>query len=430
MAKLPGNPGYPVVGDKSLEFYKDPVGFCEHRLEKHKSRVFLTRFTNKPTAVVCSVRGMRELLHEKSGVFLKDPTDLMTNVYGDTLVTANGEEACLLRLSLSSIFTGACLESWSNDIVSVCERHLHTLSASGESHCVYSVFKCLGTELVLGLFLNVKPEEQPQLYQEITQLCTQHWHGLISAPVSVKVPMWSSGFSMAQEARGRLMDIIKDKLENDKQGFVGSLGTLPLPHPGCASQHLLLFISALIPKALASLLTSFTLALSGTQQEQTRQRAREEPEFFRCVLLEVQRLWPPFIGGRRIANKDTTIEGFAIPQGHVVMYVSHAVHRDPEVFQQPNHFLPDRWTGRNAGQEHLLCCLGNGPRNCIGAQLTDNFVKTACSYLLTHYDWTLDPPEQNTAYKWLPVSRPAEPLHVSFTRLDPTGAPGGPPSAQ
>ncbi|KAJ3605578.1 hypothetical protein NHX12_027623 [Muraenolepis orangiensis] len=367
MAKLPGNPGYPVVGDKSLEFYKDPVGFCEHRLKKHKSRVFLTRFTNKPTAVVCSVRGMRELLHEKSG-----------------------EEACLLRLSLSSIFTGACLESWSNDI----------------------------------------PEEQPQLYQEITQLCTQHWHGLISAPVSVKVPMWSSGFSMAQEARGRLMDIIKDKLENDKQGFVGSLGTLPLPHPGCASQHLLLFISALIPKALASLLTSFTLALSGTQQEQTRQRAREEPEFFRCVLLEVQRLWPPFIGGRRIANKDTTIEGFAIPQGHVVMYVSHAVHRDPEVFQQPNHFLPDRWTGRNAGQEHLLCCLGNGPRNCIGAQLTDNFVKTACSYLLTHYDWTLDPPEQNTAYKWLPVSRPAEPLHVSFTRLDPTGAPGGPPSAQ
>lgn len=27
---------------------------------------------------------------EKSGVFVKDPTDLMTNVYGDTLVTTNG----------------------------------------------------------------------------------------------------------------------------------------------------------------------------------------------------------------------------------------------------------------------------------------------------------------------------------------------------
>ena len=44
--------------------------------------------------------------------------------------------------------------------------------------------------------------------------------------------------------------------------------------------------------------------------------------------------------------QDTTIEGFSVPRGQVVMYVSHAVHRDPEVFQQPDHFLPDRWTGR------------------------------------------------------------------------------------
>ncbi|XP_059893994.1 putative cytochrome P450 120 [Gadus macrocephalus] len=421
MSELPGNAGYPVLGDRSLEFYKDPVGFCDHRLEKHNSRVFQSRLLNKPTVLVCSVRGMREVLHEKSSVFLKDPTDLMTNMYGDTLVTTNGEEACLLRLSLSSLFTGACLESWNNDLISVCERHLQALSSS-EPQCVYSLFKALGTELVLGLFLNVRPDEHPQLYQEITKLCTQHWHGLISAPVSLKVPLWSSGFSTALEARDRLMDIIKDKLENDKHGLVGSLGSLPLPHPICASQHLLLFISALIPKALASLLTSFTLALSGPQQEKMRQRAKAEPEFLRCLLLEVQRLWPPFIGGRRIANKDTTIEGFSVPRGQVVMYVSHAVHRDPEVFQQPDHFLPDRWTGRNAGQEHLLCCLGNGPRNCIGDTLTDSFVKTACSYLLTHYDWALDPPDQNTSYKWLPASRPAEPLHLSFTRLDQTGS--------
>lgn len=28
---------------------------------------------------------------EKSSLFLKDPTDLMTNVYGDTVVTTNGK---------------------------------------------------------------------------------------------------------------------------------------------------------------------------------------------------------------------------------------------------------------------------------------------------------------------------------------------------
>lgn len=411
-----------VLGDKSLEFYRDPVSFCRQRIEKHRGRVFQSRVLNRPTAFICSVQGMRELLCEKSNLFLKDPTDLMTNVYGDTIVTTNGEEACLLRLSLTNLFTGNCLKSSSDYINSVCERCLKDLSLSDQKEYVYTAFKRLGTELVLGLFLNVRAEEQPDLYQKITQLCTQHWHGLISAPVNVKVPLWSSGFSTALDARDELMAIIRDKLENDTQGFVGCLRSLPLPDSSSAAQHLLLFISALIPKALASLLTSFTLALSGDKQEKTRRRALEDPKYLQGVMLEVQRLWPPFIGGRRLADKDCTLAGFQVPKGYGAVYISHAVHRDPEVFQQPDSFLPERWSGRNAGQEHFLCSFGSGPRNCIGVKLTDVFLKEACLYLLKHYDWCLDPPSQDLEYKWLPVSRPANPPTISFTRLDQTSS--------
>lgn len=38
-------------------------------------------------------------------------------------------------------------------------------------------------------------------------------------------------------------------------------------------------------------------------QEKMRRRAIEDPDYLRGVLLEVQRLWPPFIGGRRIADQ-------------------------------------------------------------------------------------------------------------------------------
>ncbi|KAM8828447.1 putative cytochrome P450 120 [Spinachia spinachia] len=420
MAKLAGSAGVPVLGDKSLDFYRDPVTFCQQRMERHRGRVFQCRVLNRPTVFVCCVRGMRELLCEKSNTFLKDPTDLMTNMYGETVVTTNGEEAYLLRLSLTTLFTGSCLKSSTEYITSVCERHLKDLALSGRPPCLYSAFKRLGTELVLGLFLNVQAEEQPQLFQEIVQLCTQHWHGLISAPVNVKVPLWSSGFSNALDARDRLMDIIKDKLKNDTQGFVGCLGSLPLPDSSSASQHLLLFISALIPKALASLLTSFTLALSGDKQH--RRRAVEDPDYLRRVQLEVQRLWPPFIGGRRIADQDSTLAGFHVPKDYGVIYISHSVNRDPEVFEQPDNFLPERWSGRNAGQEHFLCSFGNGPRSCIGTKLTDVFLKEACMYLLKHCDWCLDPPSQDLEYKWLPVSRPANPPAITFTRLDATGS--------
>lgn len=365
---------------------------------------------------------MKELLCDKSSVFLKDPTDVMTYTYGDTIVTTNGEEASLLRLSLMNLFTGKCLASSSDFINSVCERSLKDLSSSAKPQSVYPMFKRLGSELVLGLFLNVKAEEKPEMFEEITHLCTLHWHGIISAPVNIKVPMWSSGFCTALEAKDKLMEIIKEKLELEQEGFVGSLRALPLPDASCASQHLLLFISALIPKALASLLTSFTLALCGPGKEKVRARARQDHTYLDQVLLEVQRLWPPFIGGRRIASQDSTLGGYHIPKGSAAMYVSYAVHRDPEVFHQPEEFSPERWSGRNAGQESLLCSLGNGPRNCIGAQLTHVFLKAACDYLLQHFDWNLSPSDQSLQYKWLPVSRPEEPPMVIFTALPDPGS--------
>ena len=58
---------------------------------------------------------------------------------------------------------------------------------SGNPECVYSAFKRLGTELVLGLFLNVRAEEQPELYKEIVQLCTEHWHGRDTKPYNIHI---------------------------------------------------------------------------------------------------------------------------------------------------------------------------------------------------------------------------------------------------
>ena len=89
--------------------------------------------------------------------------------------------------------------------------------------------------------------------------------------------------------------------------------------------HLLLFISALIPKAMASLLTSavielskpenvslvaglsvawlFVLSVSGPFHVLPQVRWKEavgDNGKADDIILEVQRLWPPFFGGRRI----------------------------------------------------------------------------------------------------------------------------------
>lgn len=47
------------------------------------------------------------------------------------------------------------------------------------------------------------------------------------------------------------------------------------------------------------------LAVSFDAQSEMRKKASEDDKYLENVLLEVKRLWPPFLGGRRVARKVT-----------------------------------------------------------------------------------------------------------------------------
>ena len=63
---LPGHMGLPIIGDKSVEFYRDVIGFVNHRIHKYNSRLFVTRFLNTPTVFVASNAGVQELLNGRN----------------------------------------------------------------------------------------------------------------------------------------------------------------------------------------------------------------------------------------------------------------------------------------------------------------------------------------------------------------------------
>ncbi len=58
----------PVVGDKSVEFYKDAVSFVDKRISQFESRIFLTRILNKHTVFVASNSGVHQVLQSKFSV--------------------------------------------------------------------------------------------------------------------------------------------------------------------------------------------------------------------------------------------------------------------------------------------------------------------------------------------------------------------------
>ena len=104
---------------------------------------------------------------------------------------------------------------------------------------------------------------------------------------------------------------------------------------------------------------------------------RLELRYTESVLLEVQRfgtLVPNSLARR--ATKDITLLGFDIPENSLILSNIYAVHRDPKLWADPEHFNPEaNFTRRDAnGQLEIvnteyLIPFGVGRRVCLGESL-------------------------------------------------------------
>ncbi|KAK0212146.1 cytochrome P450 [Desarmillaria ectypa] len=72
----------------------------------------------------------------------------------------------------------------------------------------------------------------------------------------------------------------------------------------------------------------------------------------------------------RVVQKATRISDYVVPAGVDVSMAVSFVHLDPEVFEEPLHFNPDRWLVPNAHElENSLVAFSRGTRMCAGINL-------------------------------------------------------------
>ncbi|XP_077972143.1 cytochrome P450 26B1-like [Styela clava] len=437
MSQLPGSCGYPIFGDKSVEFYRDPELFITTKISETSSKVFLTRLVNTPTIFVCSHQETTEILYEKSRDFDHGYREFLYNSYGDNLLFENGEAAKLLRNCLTPIFTN--ITQYESSIEEFFGKFFENFPPNGELVNVYEEFKSLMTKFCLKFFLGFS-DTSSERSKSISELATLHWHGIISLPVSVKIPFaGQSGWSKAIEAKEKLLIHIRKMIAAEKNNSSSKLDASVSKNDAYVNpnksnviqqmlqapfmnrdknmeQHILLFISSLIPKAFSSIITSFILEMAAKERANLRESAALDSQLLSRILLEVQRLWPPFLGGRRIANKDTTIGGYKIPKGYAVIYVSYFAHRDKNVFKNPDEFNPDRWLNQgNTISANSIFTFGGGERVCIGHRLIQYILQRLTKTLLEKFTWEIDGDVNNTKkYKLLPVARPTELPCVRF----------------
>ncbi|HSI80066.1 MAG TPA: cytochrome P450 [Solirubrobacterales bacterium] len=105
------------------------------------------------------------------------------------------------------------------------------------------------------------------------------------------------------------------------------------------------------------------------------------------VLDETLRLYPPAWVGPRRAVRDFEFAGHRVPAGAYVNYSSWASHRIPEVFPDPEAFIPERFERERkaALPRGAYVPFGGGSRICIGKRFGQTEVKLVASMLLQRH---------------------------------------------
>ncbi|XP_074616092.1 cytochrome P450 27C1-like isoform X2 [Acropora palmata] len=103
--------------------------------------------------------------------------------------------------------------------------------------------------------------------------------------------------------------------------------------------------------------------------------ALQKMPFLRGCVKETLRMYPVAWENARFLDEDIIIEGYHIPPNTMIRIPLYAMGRDPEMFDDPQQYKPERWlrddTQRSLYNAFASLPFGFGPRMCIGRRVAE-----------------------------------------------------------
>ncbi|XP_064639769.1 sterol 26-hydroxylase, mitochondrial-like [Lineus longissimus] len=95
--------------------------------------------------------------------------------------------------------------------------------------------------------------------------------------------------------------------------------------------------------------------------------------YLKAVFKETLRMYPTVPVYGKVTEEELEIGGYRIPAKTMINVVCCAMGRDPNLFEEPEAFKPERWLKENREEIHPFSSLpfGHGRRSCVGRRIAE-----------------------------------------------------------
>ncbi|CAO2832131.1 unnamed protein product [Amaranthus hypochondriacus] len=443
----PGYLGLPFLGE-TLPFQwffnivRRPDDFIKSKIEKYGNNVgvYRTHLYGVPSIIVCASSLCKHILNSGDNFKAEWPTNKV--VGRNSVISIEGERHDIIKSLVVNCFSRPDALAWVMHKVQPCiVSALESWSQKPNIKTFYELKKATldcTLRYVVGFEFNTHQIEDLAEAYEILNL------GFRATPIHIP----GTSYYKALKCREKIVRIFKNELDkrrtNNKdidltKESVGDLMDSLMKAKDIEGKHLKdeevldnivnSILLGHISSAYAVTWCHYFLAKSPTVLQKLREENKalleekngekitngdiQKLKYTNKVVEEVLRM--ANLSGflfRRVME-DAEFKGYLIPKGWRVMVWLRQLHNDPNNFDDPMVFNPDRWDTRPKHGTYLP--FGGGLRFCPGSMIIRLIMALFIHHLAIGYKWEMVNPDVPISYLSHPL--PADGLEISMTKL-------------
>ena len=393
----------------TLSYIRNPYGFFERSVRRY-GQPFGCHTMGGPLVLSGRPEDVRDIFRADPMIFEPWNTDVLKPVLGsNSVILTSGTKHREYRKLLVPPFHGQRMRSYAQSMASAahdCASKWH----EGEDFRAYNFTQSVSLEVILDTVFGVT---DPVVRSGLKALLPELLNLGNGLPMFLKflrlpvVPSWRRFTAVRKETNELIGQLIRDRASSDDRGDDilsmlleaeyddGSrmdelevrdqlLSILSAGHETTAiAMAWTLYWLHRHPEKLNRLLGDISeLAPTGDPEALT------QIPYLDAVVNESLRIHPVLPDLARKLSQDAELMGCKLKAGTAVGAVAFLTHRDPEIYEEPDEWIPERFLDHKFSPFEFYP-FGGGNRRCIGAAFASFEAKVVLGTLLSAYHFEL-----------------------------------------